>query len=55
MTSLPSRNNNVDYRRVQELVNSIKKLKGCYCLEYERYELKAQEAWKEMHKFEAQL
>lgn len=43
----------VDYRRIQELVSSIKRLKGTYCLEYERYDVKSHDLWKQIQKYEA--
>lgn len=46
---------NVDHRSIQELVTKIKKLKGNYCHEYDRYETKSQELWNKVQQYEAQL
>lgn len=45
----------VDYGRIQELVSQIKKLKGSYCREKDLYEMKAQEIWRKVHRFESEL
>lgn len=51
----PSNNKVVDYRRIQELVLRIKKLKGTYCQDYEKYERTAQDIWKYVEKYEAEV
>jgi len=51
----PSGTGNVDYRRIHELVAKIKRLKGTYCQEYEKYEQKAQGLWKQVQKYEAEV
>ena len=43
----------VDYGRIQELVNQQKKLKGSYCREKDLYEIKAQEIWRRVYRFES--
>ena len=55
MLSSPSNNKVVDYRRIQELVSKIKKLKGTYCMEYEKYERQAHDIWKFVEKYEAEV
>lgn len=42
----PNGNGNVDFTKIQDLVAKIKKLKGIYCQEYEKYDSKAQGLWK---------
>lgn len=49
----PSGNGVVDFRKIQDLVNRIKTLKGTYCQQYDKYDKKAHSLWKVVQKFEA--
>lgn len=45
----------MDYRKIHDLVSQIKRLKGVYCQESEKYDNNGQRLWKQVQKYEAEV